>query len=94
MRDREIDLLQVRTVLTRGAVQEVEPDIRTGDDKYRVVGQDADGRTLEVVVNLDETGKGRVDLITVMETEGSGGSGRYKKRKHSGRRLPSSGKKG
>ena len=38
MREREIDLLQVRTVLRSGAVQLVEPDIKTGDDKYRVVG--------------------------------------------------------
>ena len=94
MREREIDLLQVRTVLRSGAVQLVEPDIKTGDDKYRVVGRDADGRTLEVVVNLDETGKGRVDLITVMESGGSSRSDRHRQRGYSGGRPPGTGKKG
>lgn len=94
MRERGIDLLQVRTVLARGSVQMVEPDIRTGDDKYRVVGRDADGRTLEVVVNLDETGEGQVDLITVMESEGSSRSAQQRRRRYSGGEPSGTGKKG
>ena len=45
---------------------QVESDIRSGLDKYRVSGHDADGRSLEVVVNLDETGTGRVVIVTVI----------------------------
>lgn len=76
MRERGIELPQTRTILKGGAVQQFERDIRTGLDKYRVVGRDADGRTLEVVVNLDETGKGRVVIITAIESRGSSDSGR------------------
>ena len=94
MRERGIDLLQVRTVLARGSVQMVEPDIRTGNDKYRVAGRDADGRTLEVVVDLDETGEGQVALITVMESEGSSRSARQRRRRYSGGEPSGAGKKG
>ena len=70
MRERGIGLPHVRTVLKSGAVRQFELDIKTGLDKYRVVGRDADGRTLEVVVNLDETGKGHVVIITAIESRG------------------------
>lgn len=73
MREREILLPQIRAVLESGAVRHVEPDIKTGLDKYRVGGRDADGRSLEVVVNLDETGDGCVIVITVIESDGPGG---------------------
>ena len=45
----------------------VEPDIRSGLDKYRVAGRDSDGRRLEVVANLDQTGPGRVIVITAID---------------------------
>ena len=67
MRDRNIGLPQIRTILKSGSVRLVERDIRTGLDKYRVAGRDADGRNLEVVVNLDETGKGCIVVVTVIE---------------------------
>ncbi len=67
MRDRNIELPQIRTVLKSGSVRLVERDIRTGLDKYRVAGRDADGRNLEVVVNLDETEKGCIVVVTVIE---------------------------
>ena len=67
MRDRNVELPQIRTVLKSGSVRLVERDIRTGLDKYRVAGRDADGRNLEVVVNLDETGKGCIVVVTVIE---------------------------
>ena len=66
MEQREIQLPQIRTVLRTGSVVQVESDIRSGLDKYRVSGHDADGRSLEVVVNLDETGTGRVVIVTVI----------------------------
>ena len=85
MRERGIGLPQIRTVLKSGAVHQFELDIKTGLDKYRVVGSDADGRTLEVVVNLDDTGKGHVVFITAIESKGANDSGR-RRRRHGGRR--------
>lgn len=73
MQEREIQLPQIRTVLERGQIRHVETDIKTGLDKYRVAGRDADGRPLETVVNLDETGDGLVTVITVIDSGGSGG---------------------
>ena len=70
-----------------GSVLRIEPDIRTGLDKYRVSGHDADGRGLEVVANLDETGPGRVVIITAIDTLDTGGSGRRPKRRGKGDRA-------
>lgn len=74
MQERAIELPQIRMVLERGSVQQVEADIRTGSDKYRVIGRDADGRTLEIVVNLDETGEGRVIVITAIDSGSTRGA--------------------
>lgn len=64
MAQRRIRLPQIRRVLKIGSVTEVERDIRTGQDKYRVAGRDADGRDLEVVVVL---GPGRrVTVVTAI----------------------------
>ena len=64
MAQRRIRLPQIRRVLKTGSVREVERDIRTGQDKYRVAGRDADGRDLEVVVVL---GPGRrVTVVTAI----------------------------
>ena len=71
-----------------GALVHVEPDIRTGQDKYRVAGRDADGRGLEVVAGLDETGPGRVVIITAIDTQDAGGDGRRSKRRGRGDRAP------
>ena len=73
MQERDIRLPQIRSVLMTGALVHVEPDIRTGLDKYRVAGRDADGRGLEVVANLDESGPGRVVIITAIDTHDAGG---------------------
>lgn len=69
-----IELPQIWMVLERGSVQQVEADIRTGSDKYRVMGRDADGRTLEIVVNLDETGEGRIIVVTVIDSGSTRGA--------------------
>ena len=76
MRERYIRLPQIRTVLMTGSLVDVEHDIRTGLDKYRVFGHDADGRGLEVVANLEESGPGHVVIITVIDTLDAGGGGR------------------
>ena len=76
MKQYGVQLPQIRTVLRTGSVLLVESDIRTGLDKYRVSGHDADGRSLHVVANLDETGPGRVVIVTIIEPSGSGGGGR------------------
>ena len=80
MEERDVQLPQIRTVLMTGALVCVEPDIRSGLDKYRVAGRDADGRGLEVVANLDETGPGRIVVITVIDTSDARGCGRRSKR--------------
>ena len=67
MWERDIQLPQIRSVLKTGVLVHVESDIRTGLDKYRVAGSDADGRRLEVVANLDKTGQGRVVIVTVID---------------------------
>ena len=69
MKQHDVQLLQIRTVLRTGVIVRVESDIRTGHDKYRVSGHDADGRALEVVANLDETGSGRVVIVTVIDRD-------------------------
>ena len=69
MKQYDVQLLQIRTVLRTGFIVRVESDIRTGLDKYRVSGHDADGRALEVVANLDGTGSGRVVIVTVIDRE-------------------------
>ena len=64
MGQREIRLPQIRRILGTGTVREVERDIRTGRDKYRVAGRDADGRDLQLVVTL---GPGRrVTVVTAI----------------------------
>ena len=80
MNVRNIQLPQIRAVLKTGALVHVESDIRTGMDKYRVAGRDSDGRRLEVVAGLDETGSGRITIITVIDTTDAGGGGRSKRR--------------
>lgn len=77
MQERDIRLPQIRTVLKTGSLVHVEPDIRSGLDKYRVAGRDSDGRRLEVVANLDQTGPGRVIVITAIDASNAvGGGGR------------------
>lgn len=88
MQERKIELPQIRTVLKNGSVQRVEPDIKTGRDKYRVAGRDADGRNLEVVVDLDETGKGCVIVVTAIDSRGPGDSGRRGRSGHGGKEPP------
>lgn len=87
MQERNIRLPQIRTVLMTGALAHVESDIRTGQDKYRVSGRDADGRSLEVVASLDETGSGRVTIITAIDAPVAGGGGRWPKRRGEGNRA-------
>ena len=87
MRERDIQLPQIRAVLMAGSLTHVEPDIRTGLDKYRVTGRDADGRGMEVVANLDETGPGRVVIITAIDTPDASVGGRRPKRRGKGDRA-------
>ena len=91
MEERDIRLPQIRTVLMSGSLLRVEPDIRTGLDKYRVSGHDADGRWLEIVANLDETGAGRVVIVTAIDSPDAGGSARREKTDRGGP-SPSGGK--
>ena len=72
MGERGIYLPQIRSVLRSGTVVQVEQDFRTGEDKYRVAGRDADGRNLEVVAILQETEAGRVVIVTVIDTTDPG----------------------
>ena len=81
MKQHGVQLPQIRTVLERGSVLLVEADINTGLDKYRVVGRDSDGRNLGVVINLDETGQGRVTVVTTIISEHPNSSGRRRERK-------------
>ena len=66
MRQHGVTLADLRKVL-RGALRHVEPDIRTGDDKYRVAGTDVDNRPIQVVVVLETTGDGNVVVVTVID---------------------------
>ncbi len=68
MRERDIGSAQIRSVLRSGQLRHVEIDIRSRQEKYRVVGADVDGRSLEVVANLKDTGAGRVIVITVIDS--------------------------
>ena len=79
MEQHEIRLPQIRTALAKGSVLRVEKDIKTGLDKFRIVGSDADGRKLEVVVNLDESGLGRVTIITAFDSKVTATTGRQGK---------------
>lgn len=65
MAQRRIRLPQIKQALETGWIREVERDIGTGQDKFRVAGRDADGRELEVVVAL---GPGRrVTVVTAIQ---------------------------
>ena len=94
MRERGIHLPQVRSVLRSGAVVQVEQDIRTGEDKYRVAGSDADGGKLEVVAILQETETGRVVIVTVIDATDPGSGARQGRRGHGGGRPSSRNKRG
>ena len=72
MQERGIRLPQIRSVLRSGTVVQVEQDIRTGEDKYRVAGRDTDERNLEIVAVLEETESGRVVIVTVIDTSDAG----------------------
>lgn len=62
MAERGIEAAQIERVLRTGSLAAVEPDIRTGQDRYRVEGRDRDGRDLTVVVALAP--RDRVTVIT------------------------------
>lgn len=68
-----------KTVDSKHGCLRVEKDIKTGLDKFRIVGSDADGRKLEVVVNLDESGLGRVTIITAFDSKVTATTGRQGK---------------
>ena len=67
MAEHAVASTHIRRVLRSGSLVRVEPDIVTGLDKYRLAGRDADGRALEIVVNLNETSNGLVVVITVID---------------------------
>lgn len=79
MQQHGVTLADLRRVLRRGTVLRVEPEIRTGDDKYRVAGTDVDNRPIEVVVVLETTGDGSVVVVTVIDP-------RPRERRRGGRR--------
>ena len=76
MQERGIRLPQIRSVLRSGTVVQVEQDIRTGEDKYRVAGRDTDERNLEIVAVLEEMESGRVVIVTVIDTSDAGSGAR------------------
>ena len=67
MAEHAVTSTHIRRVLRSGALIRVEQDINTGLDKFRMAGRDADGRALEIVVNLTESGNGLVVVITVID---------------------------
>ena len=62
MAEREISAAQIDRVLQSGSLTEVDRDIRSGQEKYRVEGYDVDEQRIVVVVTL---GPGRrVTVVT------------------------------
>jgi hypothetical protein len=62
--DEGLDILDAHNVLRTGIIfQEPEPDIRTGDWKYRIEGIDLEGKPLAVVFCFKDEATGF--LITV-----------------------------
>lgn len=94
MQERSIHLPQIRSVLRSGSVIQVEQDIRSGEDKCRVAGRDADGRNLEVVAILQETETGRVVIVTAIDATDPGSGTRHRRRGHGGGGPPSKGNGG
>ncbi len=88
MQERDIHLPQIRSVLRSGTVVQVEQDIRTGEDKYRVAGRDTDERNLEIVAVLEETESGRVVIVTVIDTSDAGSGARRGGGRSGGSELP------
>lgn len=84
---------QIRSVLRNGTVVQVEQDIRTGEDKYRVAGRDTDKRNLEIVAVLEETESGRVVIVTVIDTADARSTARRARGRSDGTKLPK-GKRG
>lgn len=93
MQERGIRLPQIRSVLRNGTVVQVEQDIRTGEDKYRVAGRDTDKRNLEIVAVLEETESGRVVIVTVIDTADARSTARRARGRSDGTKLPK-GKRG
>jgi hypothetical protein len=59
-----LDILDAHNVLRAGSIfQEPEPDIRSGDWKYRMEGTDLEGKPLAVVICFKDAATGF--LITV-----------------------------
>ena len=88
MQERGIHLPQIRSVLKSGTVVQVEQDIRTGEDKYRVAGRDTDERNMEIVAVLEETESGRVVIVTVIDTADAGSNARRGRGRSGGGKLP------
>jgi uncharacterized DUF497 family protein len=62
-----LDILDAHHVLRKGNIfQEPEPDIRSGDWKYRMVGTDLEGKPLAVVFCFRDESTGF--LITIFST--------------------------
>ncbi len=63
MADDDLTFVEVRQIVLAGRIVERQRDRRTGEWKYLVQGETADGRTGTVVAKLGPTG--RLVVITV-----------------------------
>ena len=65
MQKDDISQLDVETVLNRSGVVDVQPGPMYGPERWRIEGNDDDGRRLGIVIQVDESGTPAVvDVVT------------------------------
>ena len=63
MREREVSYVDLQHVIERGAV--IEDQSEHGQTRLRMRGRDVDGRSLELVISVDE-GEASMHVVTVI----------------------------
>jgi hypothetical protein len=63
MREREVSFVDLQHVIERGAVTEDQSE--HGETKLRMRGRDVDGRSLDIVIVIDE-GEVSIRVVTVI----------------------------
>lgn len=71
MRKDKIIQPDVELVLSRASVTDVQPGEMFGPDRWRVSGNDGDGRYIEIIIVVADDNELVIDVITVWHANGA-----------------------